>query len=71
LDWIHLAKEGDQWRSVVNYGVEPSSSMKCWENLEYQSDRRHLKKDSAPWSYFSLVSEDGHKEAETCKAIVL
>jgi hypothetical protein len=36
------------------HGTEPSVSIKYWETVEYHSDWRLLKKDSAPWSY--LVS---------------
>jgi hypothetical protein len=33
------------------HGNEPSGSIKCWEVLEWLSDWRLLKKDSAPWNY--------------------
>jgi hypothetical protein len=33
MDWIDLAQDRDQWRSLVNTN-EPSGSLKCWEILE-------------------------------------
>jgi hypothetical protein len=32
------------------HGNEPPGSIKCWEILEWLSDWRLLKKNSAPWS---------------------
>jgi hypothetical protein len=33
VDWIGLAK--DRNRSACEFGIEPSGSMKCWENIEW------------------------------------
>jgi hypothetical protein len=32
VDWIGLAKDRNRWRALVNSVIEPSGSMKCWEN---------------------------------------
>jgi hypothetical protein len=44
-DWIDLDQDWDHWSN------EPSGSIACWKILEWLSDRRLLKKGSAPWSY--------------------
>jgi hypothetical protein len=42
MNWVgRAAQDKDQWRVLVN-SIEPSSSMKCWEVLEWL-----LKKGSA------------------------
>jgi hypothetical protein len=33
MDWIDLAQDRDQWRTLVNT-VMNSGSVKCWEFLE-------------------------------------
>jgi hypothetical protein len=33
MDWIDLAQDRDQWRTLVNTG-EPTGSINCWEVLE-------------------------------------
>jgi hypothetical protein len=35
VDWIDMAQDRDQWRVLVEYGIEPSGSMKCWELPEW------------------------------------
>jgi hypothetical protein len=35
VDWIGFAKDRNRWRAVVNWGFEPSGSMKCWETIEW------------------------------------
>jgi hypothetical protein len=32
-DWIGLAQNRNRWRALVNFAVEPSGSMKCWESV--------------------------------------
>jgi hypothetical protein len=32
MDWIDVAQDRDQWRSLVK-GNKPSGSKKCWEIL--------------------------------------
>jgi hypothetical protein len=34
MDWIYLAQDKDQWRTLVNTVMNPSGSIKCWEVLE-------------------------------------
>jgi hypothetical protein len=34
VDWIDLAQDRDQWRTLVNIVKEPSGSIRCWEILE-------------------------------------
>jgi hypothetical protein len=53
VDWIDLAHDRDQWRALVvegscEHGDEPSSSIKCWEVLEWLHNWRLLKKVLAP-----------------------
>jgi hypothetical protein len=48
MDWIDLAQDRDQWRSLCEHGNEPSGSMKCWEVLEWLHNWQLLKKGSAP-----------------------
>jgi hypothetical protein len=33
VDWIGLAKDRNRWRAVVNFGIEPSGSMKLSSGL--------------------------------------
>jgi hypothetical protein len=35
VDWISLAQDRNRWRALVNFGIEPSGSMKCWETIEW------------------------------------
>jgi hypothetical protein len=35
VDWIGLAKDRKRWRALVEFGIEPSGSMKCWETIEW------------------------------------
>jgi hypothetical protein len=51
MGWYGLDWSG----SGEGHGNEPSSSIKCWEVLELLHNWRLLKKDSAPWSYLSLL----------------
>jgi hypothetical protein len=37
VDWIVLAQDRNRWRALVNSGIEPSGSMKCWETIEWPS----------------------------------
>jgi hypothetical protein len=34
LDWFDMTQDRDQWRALVNTGVEPSDSINCWKVLE-------------------------------------
>jgi hypothetical protein len=34
MDWIALAQDRDQWRTLMNDGNEPLGFIKCWECLE-------------------------------------
>jgi hypothetical protein len=34
MNWIDLAQDRDQWRSLVNTIMKPSGSIKCWEVLQ-------------------------------------
>jgi hypothetical protein len=34
MDWIDLAQDRDQWKSLVNMIINPSDFIKCWEILE-------------------------------------
>jgi hypothetical protein len=34
VDWIGLAQDRDKCRALVNSGIEPSGSVKCWETIE-------------------------------------
>jgi hypothetical protein len=34
IDWIDLAQDRDQWRTLFEHGNEPSGSIKCWEVRE-------------------------------------
>jgi hypothetical protein len=43
LNWIHLAKDRDEWRALVNTVMNL-----YWKILEQLGDWRFLKKDSAP-----------------------
>jgi hypothetical protein len=40
------------------HGNEPLGSVKCWEILEWLSDWRLLKMDSAPWSLLLLRQDE-------------
>jgi hypothetical protein len=31
VDWIGLSQDRYSWRALVNFGNEPSGSIKCWE----------------------------------------
>jgi hypothetical protein len=33
VDWISLAQDRDRWRAR-EFGIEPSSSIRCWETIE-------------------------------------
>jgi hypothetical protein len=35
VDWIGLAQDRNRWRALVNSGIEPSRSIKCWETIEW------------------------------------
>jgi hypothetical protein len=50
MDWVDMAEDRDQWRTTANtvHG-EPSGFIKFREILDCLSDRRLLKKGSAPW----------------------
>jgi hypothetical protein len=48
VDWIDIAQDRDQWRALVNIGIEPSDSIKCWEVFEGLHNWRLLKNGSAP-----------------------
>jgi hypothetical protein len=50
MGWIYLVQDRDQWRALLNTGMNLSCSIKYWEILEQLSDWWLLKKDSAPWS---------------------
>jgi hypothetical protein len=50
MDWINLAEDRDQSRTVVNTVMNLGGSIKCWEILEYLSDCWLLKKDRAALS---------------------
>jgi hypothetical protein len=47
VDWIDMAQDRDQWRTLVN-GNKHSGSRKCWEVLEGLHNWQLLKKGSAP-----------------------
>jgi hypothetical protein len=49
VDWIDLTGYGPV-KGSCEQGNTPSGCIKCWEVLEYMSDWRLLKKDSAPGS---------------------
>jgi hypothetical protein len=34
VDWIGLAQDRDRVESSCEFGIEPSSSIKCWETIE-------------------------------------
>jgi hypothetical protein len=34
MDWIRLAQDRDQWRTLDDHDNKPSGSKKCWEILE-------------------------------------
>jgi hypothetical protein len=48
MDWIDLAQDRDQWRTLCEHGDEPSGFLKCWEVLEYLHNWQLLEKGSAP-----------------------
>jgi hypothetical protein len=31
MDWINLAHDRDQWRTLCEHSTEPLGSIKCWE----------------------------------------
>jgi hypothetical protein len=35
VDWVGLAKDRNRWRALVEFGIEPSGSMKCWKTIEW------------------------------------
>jgi hypothetical protein len=47
VDWIHLAQDMDQWRSLVNIVIKPWVLKKGGEFFHYLSDYWLLKRDSA------------------------
>jgi hypothetical protein len=47
MDWIDLAQDRDQWTALVNTVMDLRIPKKCWEVLEYLSDRWLLKKGLA------------------------
>jgi hypothetical protein len=49
VNWICLDQDTDQSEGSREHGNELSVSIKYSEILEYLSDWRLLKKDSAPW----------------------
>jgi hypothetical protein len=48
MDWIDLAKDRDQWRTLVNTVMNLGGSLKCWEVPEWLRNWQLLKKGSAP-----------------------
>jgi hypothetical protein len=38
VDWIGVAKDRNRWRAHVEFGVEPSGSIKCWETIEWHNN---------------------------------
>jgi hypothetical protein len=35
VDWKGLAQDRNRWRALVEFGIEPSGSLKCWETIEW------------------------------------
>jgi hypothetical protein len=50
VDYIHLAQDRNQWRTLVNTVMNLRVPEDVWEILEWLSDWRLLKKGSAPWN---------------------
>jgi hypothetical protein len=48
VDWIGLAQNRNRWRALVNSGIKPSGSIKCWETIECPNNWGPLKLWSAP-----------------------
>jgi hypothetical protein len=48
VDWIDMAEDMDQWRTLVNTVLNLRVFMKCWEVLEWLHNWRLLKNGSAP-----------------------
>jgi len=50
VDCIRLAQDRDQWRALVNTGINLQAALNSREFLDQLSHCWLLKKDSAPWS---------------------
>jgi hypothetical protein len=50
VDWIDLAQDRYRWRALVNAVIEPPSSIKCWETIEWLHNVWPLEWYSAPQS---------------------
>jgi hypothetical protein len=39
VDWVGLAQDRNRWRvkSSLEFGIEPTGFMKCWETIEWPS----------------------------------
>jgi hypothetical protein len=48
MDWIDLAQDRDQWRTLVNTVMNLQVPLKCWEVPKYLHNWWLLKKGSAP-----------------------
>jgi hypothetical protein len=48
VDWIDVAQDRNQCRSLVNTVMNLRVPIKCWEVLEWLLNWRLLKKGSAP-----------------------
>jgi hypothetical protein len=48
MDWIDMFQDRDQWRGSCEQGNELSTSIKCWEILEWLLNWWLLEKGSAP-----------------------
>jgi hypothetical protein len=34
VDWMRLDQNRERWRALVEFSIEPSGSIKCWETME-------------------------------------
>jgi uncharacterized protein (DUF2236 family) len=50
MNWIDLAQDRDQWRSLVNKVMNLLMPKNVWKFLECLNGWRLLKKDTTPWS---------------------
>jgi hypothetical protein len=62
VDWIHLAKDRDQWQAIVNHRVPQKAGISSLA-------KRLFKKDSAPWNWLPKNLEPVNYHS--CKRIVV